>query len=311
MILPPRWSVEQLEQDRLEAISLFRAERLQEPVDLYASALDEEQGIVRELLAATVDLHALDGQVVLDILSDKRYRDAFRYLAGPPISEDDWKTLADVRTLTRSRLASDPEALRRLTTVVVSALDHRRFPWVTESRSPTPSERDAAVLASACLWAHQRTATERRAGGKRRLEEAAAQCLRESGFRETRRRSIALLREGPEIGEFCGESSLAGRRADFIVGLWDGRYAMLECKDSNSCINSIKRLNNDTAAKAVFWIRKFGEQTVVPVAVISGVYERESLISAQQTGLSLIWGHGMAHLADWLRRVRESVSPNR
>lgn len=106
---------------------------------------------------------------------------------------------------------------------------------------------------------------------------------------------------------FCPETNVAGRRADFVVGLWDGRYALIECKDSNSLVNSVKRLNNDTAAKAVFWLEQFGTASVVPLAVISGVYYHESLEKAQQAGLRLIWEHGMEALAGWLRRVREAA----
>jgi hypothetical protein len=82
---------------------------------------------------------------------------------------------------------------------------------------------------------------------------------------------------------------------------------MVECKDSNSLVNSIKRLNNDTAAKATRWIRTFGERAVVPVAVISGVYYLKSLMSAQEAGLSLFWEHDIGLFADWLKRTNPPV----
>ena len=46
------------------------------------------------LLELTVDLREVHEHAV-DILADRRLRDARRYIAGPPISDDDWKTLAD------------------------------------------------------------------------------------------------------------------------------------------------------------------------------------------------------------------------
>ena len=49
-----------------------------------------------------------------------------------------------------------------------------------------------------------------------------------------------------------------GRKADFVVCLYDGRKMPLECKVSNSSTNSVKRLNNDAAVKAVRWIQGFG-----------------------------------------------------
>jgi hypothetical protein len=44
MIDSPRWSLEQLEKDRAEAIKNFREERLVEPLDAYAEAFEHYQG---------------------------------------------------------------------------------------------------------------------------------------------------------------------------------------------------------------------------------------------------------------------------
>ena len=255
----------------------------------------------------TSDLRRIESDRGLELLSDERYRNALRYLAGPPISEDDWKTLSLADSFSESRLRANPEWAARLVDVVLDAVDRRRFPWLAEQREPTAVERDAAVLASACLWAHQRTQTIRRASGKGRLEGATQRCMEGAGLAEVPRRRIRVLRDAPEPGMFCPETDVAGRRADFVVGLWDGRYALIECKDSNSLVNSVKRLNNDTAAKAVFWLEQFGTASVVPLAVISGVYYHESLEKAQQAGLRLIWEHGIEALAGWLRRVREAA----
>jgi len=83
--------------------------------------------------------------------------------------------------------------------------------------------------------------------------------------------------------------------------------ALIECKDSNSLVNSIKRLNNDTAAKAKHWLSQFGEAAVVPLAVISGAYYHHSLVQAQQAGLSLIWEHAIEELGAWLTTVKHKV----
>jgi len=292
-------------------MALFRAQRLEEPVELYASLVDDQQRVVRELLKRTLDLQRLDDQSLLAILTAPKYRDAFRYLAGPPVSDDDWGTLAEIESLAPSRLRDDADAVRRLAQVVVGAVDRRRFPWLAEGRRPTRAERNAAVLASACLWAYQRTQTERRSSGKKRLEGATQECLKAAGLAEAARRSIGLLTDAPPAGEFCGETSVVGRRADFVVGLWDGRHALIECKDSNSLVNSVKRLNNDTAAKAAYWLQRLGAASVVPIAVISGVYSHDSLLRAQEVGLRLFWEHGMEELAGWLGKVRASAPARR
>jgi len=305
MVNPPRWDEARLEQDRQQAISLFRGERLEEPVELYTSLVDEQQGIVEELLEKTVNLGQLDDEVVKAILEDVRYQATFRYLAGPPISEDDWKVLAEVRSLAPSQLRNDSEASERLKQVVLNALDRRRFPWVSENREATEAERNAAALATACLRAYQQTQKERRLGGKR-LEGATADRLKAAGLTEVAKRDVNVIRDMPGAGEFCGETSVASRRADFVVGMADGRYALIECKESNSEVNSIKRLNNDTAAKASFWLERFGNASVVPIAVIAGVFSLESLMKAQEVGLHIFWGHAMDEFQTWLEAVSES-----
>jgi len=55
----------------------------------------------------------------------------------------------------------------------------------------------------------------------------------------------------------------------------------IECKVSNSSLNSVKRLNNDAAVKAVGWKRDFGLRQVVPAAVLGGVYNLHNLLEAQ------------------------------
>ena len=78
----------------------------------------------------------------------------------------------------------------------------------------------------------------------------------------------------------------------------------LECKVSNSATNSVKRLNNDAAAKAESWRRDFGERQVVPVAVLSGVYKTHNLMEAQDRGLSIFWAHDLDELLKWVEQTR-------
>lgn len=112
------------------------------------------------------------------------------------------------------------------------------------------------------------------------------------------------LAQAPQPGEFSREAALAGRKADLIVGLWDHRVMPIECKVSNSSINSIKRLNNDAAAKAEAWLTDLGKVQIVPVAVLSGVYGLHSLESAQRRGLTLSWAHRLSDLTAWIERTR-------
>jgi hypothetical protein len=85
MMQPPRWSEEQLEAGLTKAKNLFREERLQEPLEAYTAAFDRYRGGIESLLRTSGDLMQLDGSVT-EILTNPILLEAFRYLAGPPIS---------------------------------------------------------------------------------------------------------------------------------------------------------------------------------------------------------------------------------
>ena len=273
------------------------------PLEDYLDAFDEYQGYVEEVLETTIDLFDLESSA-LDLLGDTRLLEAFRYLAGPPISEDDLKVLAHARSLTKKKLETEPELVPRLIDIVRQILDRRRFAWVVENREPTEAERNAAVLASAALMAASRTQTMRRTTGKNQQEAAVKEALRRLRFTETSSRKILNISEAPQPSEFCGESLLGNRKGDIIVRLWDQRVMPIECKVSNSSTNSVKRLNNDAAVKAISWKTDFGLRQIVPSAVLSGVYKLHNLCDAQNRGLVIFWAHNLKALTDWISQTK-------
>jgi hypothetical protein len=192
----------------------------------------------------------------------------------------------------------------RILEVVRIGLDRRRFPWVNDGRDPSEEERAAAVLASAALMATSRCGTIRRTEGKNAQERLVQEGLIATGFQQVSTRLISTLNQAPGPGEFCAESLLGSRKADFIVGLWDQRKMAIECKVSNSATNSVKRLNNDAAAKAKAWISDFGTEQIVPAAVLSGVYKIRNLEDAQTRGLTLFWAHDLAALFSWIESTK-------
>ena len=303
MIEPPAWTSEQLDTERLKAITIFRKERLDEPLEDYLEAFDEYQGYVEDLLETTVDLAQLN-TAALEVLADPRLLEAFRYLAAPPISQDDLKVLAEAKSLAKGRLQNRPEDVRRLVDVVRHVLDRRRFCWVQENREPTESEKTAAVTASAALMAASRVQTNRRSLGKKQQEDLVKQTLKDLDLKEVPARKIANFAQAPAPGEFCGESVFGGRKADIILRLWDHRVMPIECKVSNSALNSVKRINNDAAVKAEDWKRDFGIRQVVPTAVIAGVYKLSHLLYAQERGLTIMWSHNLSVLTDWIAQTK-------
>ena len=302
MRTPPDWSAEQLSAGITKAIALFRQERMNEPLEAYREFFDEYRDAVEDLLETSIDLAQTDSAIE-QILTDKKLLEAFRYLAGPPISLDDLKILAEA-SFSRKRIKADPEMVQRILGVVSEVLDNRRFPWVGEKREPTEAERTAAVIASAALIANSRTGTLRRNKGQKDQEAMVRQGLLARDFKEMKRRKVVTLADAPPPGHFCPESILGATRADFVLGLWDHRVMGIECKVSNSSVNSFKRVNHEAAGKAASWLAKFGTNGVVPVAVLSGVYNLGNLVEAQTRGLTLFWAHDLNQLLDWIESTR-------
>ena len=275
---------------------------MEEPLEDYLEAFDECQGYIEELLETTVDLAQLEGQA-LEVLTAPHLLKAFRYLAAPPISADDLKVLAEAASLTKGQLRKRPDDVRRLVETVRLVLDRRRFAWVVEGREPTEAERGAAVMASAALIAARRVQTKRRTTGK--AQEALVKlALADMGLKGVAARDIPTVSLAPLPGEYCGESRLGTRKADIVVRLWDYRVMPIECKVSNSSLNSVKRLNNDAAVKAGTWQRDFGLRQVVPTAVLSGVYDLHNLVDAQDRGLTVFWAHDLGPLTEWINRTK-------
>lgn len=304
------WTPEQFAADLAESKAIFRRERLEEPLEAYSEAFELVRDSVESLIEETVDLSLLEDKA-LELLKKPAMLDAIRYLAGPPISIDDLKTLVDSTSLAPTFLDNHPAVVQLLVQTIKDALDRHRFPWVSDKREPTEPERHAAVIASAALIATQRVATGRRTKGKKVQEELVRQTLLEYGLEEIRVPGgipSTTHASAPKPGQFCGgETKLGGRKADLIVCLWDSRIMPIECKVSNSSINSLKRLNAEAAAKAKGWIDDFGRRTIVPVAVISGVFKREYLVDAQDRGLTIYWSHKLGEMTGWMDEVRAAL----
>ena len=303
MIEPPQSATAELEAARQKSVAIFRKERMEEPLEDYLEAFDKYQGYIEELLETTVDLSDLGG-AALDVLTDAHLVDAFRYLAGPPISADDLKVLAGAPSLAKGTLKRNPDYVQHLVEVVRAVLDRRRFAWVIEGREPNEAERGAAVMASAALMAASGVQTKRRNVGKEEQESLVKETLTSLGLKQVSSRTIPNVSAAPDSGEFCGESMLGSRKADIVVRLWDQRLMPIECKVSNSSTNSVKRLNNDAAIKARDWKLEFGSRQIVPSAVLSGVYKLHNLEHAQDRGLTLFWAHDLKPLTDWIERTR-------
>ncbi len=307
MIDPPAWSRDDLDQARQQAEEYFRQSRYTEPRADYIELFDEYRKVVEAVLDDTGDLTNVDGKA-LALLGDDRKREVFRYLSGPPVSEDDLKVLLNAQSISAARLQVDDALLDRVVAFFHDWHDRRRFPWIGEQTTPTEHDRRAAVLATTALLAMRRLETTRRSQQKARQESLVARQLLGARFELVGTRTLRTLSDAPAAGQFCRESILGNRKADFVIGLYDGRTMPLECKVSNSSTNSVKRLNNDAAVKAETWRQDFGTVQIVPAAVLSGVYKLHNLEDAQNRGLALFWAHNLQALVDWLRQTQPDAS---
>jgi len=303
-IHPPRWTEAELSEYADIAASNFRNTRLS-PTEAWTSHYQAARTKFEALFAQLGDL---DPQHFTDITLSLAYKgklgEALRYLAGPPISDDDLKVIADVSSLAPNILSSDHESLRKVFDVIERVIDPFRFPWVVAKRAPTQEEKSAALLASSVLLAAQRIATERRSDGKTEQESQVKDYLRTLNFTEVPTATINTIVKGPGPQQFCAECYLGDRKADVVLRLHDTRLMAIECKVSNSATNSVKRLNNDAAVKATYWISQFGSQQIVPAAMLSGVFKTLNLIQAQERGLTLFWAHDLDQLGRFISSTR-------
>ena len=307
MSQPIQWDTAQLAADGIEAKAAFRRGRLDEPLELYSKFFETFTKIFAELVPNLNDiLHQGDAETISKLLKNDDRKTAFRYLAAPPISEDDLKVLADAK-LSATALKSDPEAAKKVREIVLHIIDPNRFPWVHEKRTPSEEERMISIISSSAMVAAKKVETSRRGAAKDEQEEAVKTLLRRLGFEEVKPpKIIGLLADAPGPGQFSGERVLGPTRADIIIGLYDRRVLPIECKASNSEVNSYKRVNHEALGKAVKWLSAFGKNATVPAAVLSGVFGVNNLEAAQNSGLNIFWSHRLEDLADFIESTRSA-----
>ena len=303
---PSVWSSDELAKQARISLNAFVDRRLAEPGGNYTAHVKAHRATIARLLKtmANIDLAKPDPQALRALLLDDQLFAALRYVAGPPVSADDLGVLVtrSIARLGKTEIQTSAQKSADVLALVCKLADPYRFPWIAERRKPSERELREAVSATAILQASQSLQTERRAYGKdveRRLQTR----LLEIGFRRIKspnRARITAPIHYPKYPGFYGECAVHGRKVDLFIALQNGRMIALEAKDSSSALNSVKRLNNDTAAKAKHFAAE-GGKNIINVALLSGVFKVESLLNAQAAGLYLIWSHDLDKFIDWVR----------
>jgi hypothetical protein len=303
---PPRWTDRQLLASSDKAIDNFILLRRKESQTLYADEWTACQRWVTEIFTASNNLRTATPDLFLPDDPTKHGTDrngherigAFRYLSGVPISADDLRTMVE-----------DPLGKRVLPNAVRSEIwqsveiefDPMRLPWITLGRDPTKAERTGAIYWTAGLMAMERRRTARRQRASSQQESCVRKLLQHCGFTAATPapKRIDLASHVPEH-TFCTETKVADAKCDVPARLGDGRLLAIECKSSNSAVNSIKRLNRETGGKANLWNSKFGD-AVIPAAVIAGVFSLTALREAQDSGIAIFWQHDLRPLIDFIK----------
>lgn len=302
MLSLPQWDSDRLNHDRLAAAERFRDERMQTPLGEYLRAFETHEDNVKRLLEKSADLRQLRERAA-EIVSDHGLLEALSAVTGPPISLQDLKTLAGVRRLSSSVVGVDPAPARRVVETVLNGLDPKRFPWIRERREPTDVERHTATQSSSAVLATLQVTAVRHTESRSRQEEEVHDALLGLGLRGIPARTVATTADSPRPGEFCRESLFAGRRVDFLIGLWDERLMALECCLSSSPLDSSRHLRHGLGVKAAHWSDAYGPR-LVAVVVLSGVFRLRDLATVQDSGIGLFWSHGFSELINWIDKTR-------
>ena len=271
--------------------------------DYYHVAFVEAKEKASEVLGRTDNLKSLadNGQELLV----GGYLQILRNMDRPTVSEDDFKNLSDTGTVSSGRF-EDSELSKAALAYLERNLNADLFPWLSAGEEPTEPEREAAVTAVAALIAEQRTKTSMRGALSKHQEELVRQALVDGcgmlvvdGVK-----SFDYLHDGPKPGQvFAKETKVAGTKADIVLGLYDSRIMCLECKVSNSEVNSYKRLNHEAVDKVKKWSGAFGRQCVSG-AVLQGCFKKENLMAAQDEGTYLFWSSDLAPLVAFVNSTK-------
>lgn len=302
---PTVWTDDQLLTHAARSLNAFVDRRLAESDTTYLEHVAARRKSVQALfkILRGVDPSKPDQKTIERILLDPQLQAALRYCAAPPVSKDDLDVIAtrSLQRLSKKLLRNNPALAAETLGLICRMADASRFPWIKGRRKPLRHEIKNAMRSTALLHAAQTMQTYRRQYG-REVEAQLRTRLEAEDFSLAPPPASARVDAPsgyPRSRTFYGECTVYGRKTDLLIGLADGRVAAVEAKDSASVLNSVKRVLNDTAAKARHWGVETGRQ-LIPVVLLSGVFGVRNLKTAQDSGLYLVWAHDLDEFVVWL-----------
>jgi hypothetical protein len=308
---PASWTESELKRDAAEARRRFVRERrsaLKREQTSYAGWLAEYASSARALLAASSDLRKLTGHV----LEDREFLNLARYLAVPPISLDDLDTLTDscfglwVGQKTERGIRPSKRDFTAAAGIISARIDKQRAPWLAAARNPTKAEREAFVNGAASIPAMNRLTTTRRGERSRLQEDLTRAAVAAADYVSVK--LPGTLRDPVQDMEPATYSEhsrrLAGTNMDVPVRLKANHptgqlFLAIECKVSNSSINSRKRLL-EVNSKRETWDSSGLPHRFRTAAVLAGVFDVARLVELQNAGVMIFWEHRLKDLTAFL-----------
>lgn len=345
---PTAWTTAQIEADAREAQKAFNVRRnkqVQEELSSLTKELNPKNmaavevalACMEECLGSKFDAEVCRAKLVglMTGKDAKRRQDALRYLAYPPISNDDLEALAEIPSFTKKTIEAAPpteaekkkedqtpvpvdkEAAKRVLKVIHESMDGCRYPWLHEPKKYAASNMKAtleevrrfAINSTALMMSSQQTQTARRSDEKKDLEADVEKILIANGYALIPKVALPTaveLNDKLKRGQFMRECTFYGENGDFVICLKDGRALFIECKASNSEINSRKRLNKEVVKNVGEWRKALGD-SMLGACAIRGVFKPGYVEEAQDSGVFIFWHHRLADLDTFLKKVAASA----
>ncbi len=301
-----------MRRDASEAKRRFVNERraaLKREQKAYARWLSEYALVAQDLLRASNDLRDLTGAV----LENRELLNLARYLAVPPISIDDLDTLTDscfgrwVGQSTDRGIRPTKREFNAAARIIAARLDQQRALWLAEGRAPRRAERATYATGAASIPAMNRLTTTRRSERSKKQEDLTRAAVASAGYEPVK--PPGTLKDpvkdmGP--GTYSEKSRpLTETNMDVPVRLRDDHstgqlFLAIECKVSNSSLNSRKRLL-EVNSKRERWDSSGLPHRFRTGAVLAGVFDVSRLIEAQNSGILIFWEHRLEDLTAFLK----------
>ncbi|WP_167241078.1 XamI family restriction endonuclease [Massilia genomosp. 1] len=279
---------------------------MNEPLGDYLAEFPSAQSAADYVIDSLPSLFSYPTNQILlaEIVSNPAFYTAFRYLAAPPISVDDLETVL-CRSVSATAMRTDLRFAEEVVDLIRQTIDPKRFPWLSTKTAATSQELHVAKVATAVAATIQRVQTKRRGDEKKDLEGSVVRLLDALKFTRipTPRTPILSTEDLPRPGEYMTSATLGNDNGDCVIGLYDRRRLVVECKSSNSEINSRKRLNKEVVKDARNWDSQFGAQILTAVA-LRGVFKPNYVYEAQETPIMIFWAHRLEDLEIFIESTK-------